>query len=187
MTSNWFTDLFVDEAKKALETREGYGSGSGSSGGEDGTYILVDESGNRIPAVMVAEETVFTATANDIREGTVAATEEGVTVGTKEIPAYIVSEGVVGVEPGAEFVILLEGSKCEYTELQAIFCKFGSSVTTSVESDRVSIMDKVYAVNSADVIATVTPDPDNGRIRLGVVNDSDTMYVIRYFSYKEEH
>ena len=187
MTSNWFTDLFVDEAKKALEAREGYGSGSGSSGDEDGTYILVDESGNRIPAVMVAEETVFTATANDIREGTVAATEEGVTVGTKEIPAYIVSEGVILVMSGEEFMIPLDSKKCAYTELQAIFCKLGSSVATSVESDRVSMMDQVYNVNSNDVISTVTPDPDSGHIRFGISNDSGTMYVIRYFSYKEEY
>lgn len=187
MTSNWFTDLFVDEAKKALEAREGYGSGSGSSGDEDGTYILVDESGNRIPAVMVAEETVFTATANDIREGTVAATEEGVTVGTKEIPAYIVRDGVSVVSPGSDFVIQLTSSMCEYTELQAIFCRLGSSVTTSVESDRVSIMDQVYNVNSTDVIASVTPDPDNGCIRFGISNDSDSVYIIRYFSYKEEY
>lgn len=187
MTSNWFTDLFVDEAKKALEAREGYGSGSGSSGDEDGTYILVDESGNRIPAVMVAEETVFTATANDIREGTVAATEEGVTVGTKEIPSYIARDGIAVVLPGYEFTIELEADRCDYTKFQAIFCKLGSSVTTSVESDKVAMMDQVYNVNSTEAIATVTPDPDNGCIHLGILNDSDTTYIIRYFSYKEEY
>ena len=46
------------------------------------TYMLVDSAGNEIPAILVDEKVVFTATANDIRYGMTAATEDGVTVGT---------------------------------------------------------------------------------------------------------
>ena len=45
------------------------------------TYLLYDEAGNEFVGVVVSEETVFTATANDIRKGTVAVTEKGVTEG----------------------------------------------------------------------------------------------------------
>lgn len=183
----WFDRLFVNEAKKALDARKLFGTGSGESDDDTNAYILIDESGNNIPAVLVSEEQVFTATANDIREGSVAATEAGVTVGTKEIPSYIVSEGVVVILPGEKFLIPLPGDKCNYTELQAILCKFNTSVTNSVESDMVSIKSNVYAMNSGDSISTVTSDESNGLIDLGITNDSNNIYVVRYFSYKEEY
>lgn len=46
------------------------------------TYILVDENGNEVPAVYMGADTILTATANDIRLGTTAITDEGVTEGT---------------------------------------------------------------------------------------------------------
>lgn len=181
--SNYLKNLFIDEAMKALQVSRG---GSSSSDDETQTYILVDEAGNEVTAVMVEEETVFTATANDIREGTVAATETGVTVGTKEIPAYITNEGVVYIPSGYAFTIPLPGDKCEYTELQALICKFNTSIDNSVSTDRVSIKNNVYSVNSIETVATVTSELDNKVVNLGIVNDSSTPYVLRYFTYKEE-
>ena len=51
-------------------------------GGEVSTYVLVTEDGREIPAVLLEEKTVFTATAEDVRKGKVAASDEGVIVGT---------------------------------------------------------------------------------------------------------
>ena len=79
---SWFTELFINEAKPALDRH----SGSGLGGDDTQAYILVDESGKESPAVLVDKETVFDATANDIREGKTAATEAGVTVGTLVVP-----------------------------------------------------------------------------------------------------
>ena len=104
---SWFNDLFIQEAKAALGRYDGIDGSSGGS--EDGTqmYILVDEDGTEVPAVLVEEETVFNATANDIREGMVAATDAGVIVGTKEIPAYITTEGVQAIPVKGPLQILL--------------------------------------------------------------------------------
>lgn len=154
---------------------------------EKGIYLLTDENGTEIPAVFVENEVVFTATANDIRLGTIAATEEGVTTGTKEIPCYITTEGCTAVPAGSSFDIPLNSSKCEYTKLQALICKFNSSYEDSVETDRVSIDGNVYSVNSADIIASVTVDTDTKVIKLGITNDSSVPYIIRYFTYKEEY
>lgn len=52
------------------------------------TVIFQTEGGEEMYAVLVGSEKVFTATANDIRKGKVAATDVGVVTGTKDIPDY---------------------------------------------------------------------------------------------------
>lgn len=48
------------------------------------TFIIEDENGNELVGVVVGQETVFTATSDDIIKGKVAATDTGVVVGTHE-------------------------------------------------------------------------------------------------------
>lgn len=178
---SWFTEMFINEAKPALDRH------SGSGWGEDDTqaYILVDEDGNEYPAVLVSEETVFDATANDIREGKIAATEDGVTVGTKEIPSYQTLEGYVLIPSGNKFAIT-RIKNCEYTKLQVIICSLGTSLSNSVAAEKVSINSKVYDVGSSDALSSVTVDTTNLTIDLGITNESDSPCVMRYFTYKEE-
>lgn len=49
------------------------------------TFILVDENGNELTGVVVDQETIFTATDNDVREGKVYASDNGVSVGTLKV------------------------------------------------------------------------------------------------------
>lgn len=151
------------------------------------TYILEDEAGNEVPAVLVASETIFDATANDIRAGKTAVTDSGVVVGTKVIPSYHVAEGYQAIMPQSEFAIttLAALDQYDFTKLQALFCKYNKSVAQSVETDRVSIDGNVYAVNSADVISTVEIDAENKHIKFKITNNGDTPYILRYFTYKE--
>lgn len=150
--------------------------------GDDGeTYILVDENGNEIPAVLTEEEVDLTATANDIRLGSIAVTDDGVIEGTKEIPSYLTTEGMIAVMAGKDFVIKNLGHKSNFTKLQALFC------TNSVVTDKVCINTKVYPVNSKNVLSTVTVDTENQIINFGITNDGTTPYEIRYFTYKEEN
>lgn len=149
------------------------------------TFILVDKDGNEYPAMYVESDIEFTATANDIRKGAVAITAEGITTGTKEIPAYYTTEGIAAVPPGSEFIIDI--NRCEFTKLQTLMCAFNTNLANSVATDKVSINGKVYPVNSTEVIATVTVDSANNRINLGITNDSTKPYVLRYFTYKEEY
>lgn len=182
---NYLKTLFIDEAMKALLVNRGLDSSS--SDDETQTYILVDEAGNQVSAVLVDEKTVFTATANDIREGMVAATDSGVTVGTKEIPSYHTTEGVELVPAGSDFTFSIpESDRYDYTKLQAILCPVTSTIEDAVAADKVSIDNHVYAVGSTESLATVTVNHSSKSIVLGITNNSDTPFVIRYFTYKEE-
>lgn len=158
-------------------------------GGEDKTqsYILIDENGNEYPAVLVSEEVVFTATEDDIREGKVAATSSGVTVGTKVIPSYNTTEGFFVFSPGERLVIPFYDKRAlyDYTKFQAIICPFDVTARDSVAAEKVSINDKVYMVSSSVPLSTVSKDSTIKSIDLGIYNESDIDYVVRYFTYKE--
>ena len=155
---------------------------------ETGTFVLVDASGNEIPAVFVENETVFDATPNDIRIGKLAATDSGVTEGTKEIPAYHTTEGVAGVPAGSEFTITIRtADRYDFTKLQAILCPLNGTPDKSVAAEKVAINSNVYATGSAESLAAVTVDHVNKKIKLGITNGSGKPFVIRYITYKEEH
>lgn len=178
---NWFVKLFINEVKPALERHSG-----GSSEDDTQMYILVDEEGNEYPAVFVDEETVFDADANDIREGKVAATDDGVVTGTKEIPAYYVVEGCRLITAGSKFETAYT-KHYDFTKMQAIICPFSKSLAASVAAEKVVIGENVYPVNSAEIISTVARDDASKKINLGFTNDSNYICVLRYFAYKEEY
>lgn len=150
------------------------------------TYILVDSDGNEIPAVLVDEEVTLTATANDIRLGTIAVTNDGVTEGSKVIPAYHTTEGTKMFLPGKSLEIKLDGDKCQYTKLMVLICDFNTSISNSVSVQMTVIGDSVYSVKSTEALSTVTVDNHNRSIDLGLANSSSRPYILRYMTYKEE-
>lgn len=151
------------------------------------TYILTDENGNELTGVYVESETIFTATDNDVREGSVYASNNGVSTGTKVIPAYHTYEGYKLVTSGNQFIIKLTSplDLYDYTKLQAIICIFSNSEPESVQSEKVCISNNIYAVNSTEIISVVNKDSENKTINFGITNDSENIYIIRYFMYKE--
>ena len=157
-----------------------------SGGSEPATYTLITEDGQEVTAVEVGEETVFTATEKDIREGTVAATASGVTTGTAVIPAYHTTDGMVKILAGGTMTVNMYTDKCQYTKLQALICAFNTSLDDSVATEKVAIESKVYAVGSTTVLAEVTVDTENQAINFGFTNEGEYPVVIRYFTYKEE-
>ena len=150
------------------------------------SFILETEDGKEIPAVLTNQEVVFTATPNDIREGKVAATGDGVTVGEKVIPAYHTHQGNRFIKPGTRFTIPLPMLELyRYTKLQAIICPYNNSIPESVSAEKVSIDDKVYNVNSGISISVVVPNDEEKTIDLGILNSTDKPFILRYFTYKE--
>lgn len=149
------------------------------------TYILVDELGNEIPAVLTDEIIPITATSNDIRLGVTAITDAGIIEGTKEIPSYVTTEGFRFIPNGSAFSLYLSNGSYAYTKLQAIFCEFNTNKTDSVSADRVVINDNVYPVMSTVSESTVTVDNDKKIINFGLTNTFGTPYIVRYFTYKE--
>lgn len=151
------------------------------------TFIITDENGNEITGVVTEQEQIFTATDNDVREGMVYASENGVSTGTKIIPTYNTVEGVRKITAGKPFEVTFYDSLnlCDFTKMQAIICVYNSSMEQSVAATNVSIDEKVYAVNSSTIISTVSRDINNNKINFGFVNESENDLVIRYFLYKE--
>lgn len=176
------TDLMtLDEMAETIEHME-----SGPTTYDMNTYIIVDEEGNEVPAVLTEEEVVLTATAaNDIRIGTTAVTDEGVVTGEKEIPSYYTTFGYKAITNGSKVVLYFQDY--EYTKLQAICCEFNSSVNNSVAAVKVAIDSKVYPVNSTNADSSVVIDTVNNQIDFGITNDSGKPYILRYSSYKENY
>lgn len=160
-------------------------------GGENGepakTIVLEDEEGNRVIAVLVDEEVDFTATADDIREGKVAATDDGVTIGKKFIPSYETVQGVKAIATGEPLIInnLITDNSYDYTKFQGIVCLFNKNTAGSVGSEMVVINDCIYNVQSTESLAVVNKNHDNKTIDLGVTNNFGKPCIIRYITYKE--
>lgn len=149
-------------------------------------YLLVDDQGNEVPAVFVENETMFTATANDIRLGKVAASQNGVVTGKKEIPNYRAEEGYVTIKSGNAINIPLFSDMCEYTKLQSIVCGYNTTAQNSVSAEKVVINDKVYPVGSITALSNVTVDSNTQTIKLGLTNNSGSQIVVRYMIIKED-
>jgi len=172
--------LTLDEMAESIEYLE-------SDGALAQTYILVDEDGYEIPAVLTEEEVELTATPNDIRIGTTAVTDTGVTVGEKEIPGYRTVEGARKIAADSEFVLKIRDGLYAYTRLQALFCLFNTTLGDSVATDKVAIDNSVYKVESAVAVADITVDDATESVMFNIKNDTDGAYVLRYFILKEEY
>lgn len=154
---------------------------------QNSTFLLCDEEGNEVLATVVGEETILTATENDIRKGTVAATDKGITKGEKVIPSYHTTEGYRLITKGSAFKItnVADLDLYDFTKLQAIICPYANSINKSVAAEKVAINEGVYAVNSTEILAPVTRDSKNKEINLGIINESGSIYLLRYITYKE--
>lgn len=171
VTKKYTPEEMIDEVKDILNAT---------------TFILVDKDGNEYPAVYVDSDTVITATPNDIRKGTTAITSEGVITGEKVIPSYLTVEGYIVVHAGSSFSIPIPSfDGHEFTKLQAIICPFSGSIINSVAAERIAINNGVYVVNSTEQIATVVTNAATKTIDLGIINDTSSLYLIRFFTYKE--
>ena len=162
-----------------------YGNCVGGIGLER-TYILEDDNGNEVVAVMSKNEVMFDATANDIRAGKVAASATGIVTGEKEIPSYQTVQGRRVIKPGQALDITLYSEQCQYTGLIAIICEYANDVTNSVSAVMTVMNDKLYAVKSTTALAEVTVDNEAESIKLGIANESNASLLIRYMTYKEE-
>lgn len=149
-------------------------------------YLLVDQNGYELKAALVDSDAELTATSNDIRVGTTAVTDDGVTTGDKFIPAYHTTEGVKIVLGGHRFEIS-ELSDCRFTKLQILICEFNSTIENSVSTEKVCIERKVYDVNSTDPVSEISVDENDNIIDLGITNTETTMRIMRYFLYREEN
>jgi hypothetical protein len=151
------------------------------------TLTIVDENGEELIGVIVDQETKFTATDNDVREGMTYASDSGVSTGTKDIPIYRTTAGFCGIASGKSFSIRLNTyDNYDYTKLQCIITKFNTNHLDSVSAEKVVINDAVYQVGSTEKIASVTKNSETKSIDLNITNNTNSNYYIRFFTYREE-
>lgn len=150
------------------------------------TLKIVDADNNEFLGVVTGSEVIFTATDNDVRIGSVYASDGGISTGAKVIPAYHTSEGKKLILAGKSVKLTLsEYDLYDYTKFQCMICVFNTSVNNSVNVEKVAIDDNVYNVNSIDVVASITKNIDDKSIDLNIINTSTTPYVVRFFTCKE--
>lgn len=152
------------------------------------TFILLDENGNEITGVVVDQEAIFTAGDNDVREGMVYASDDGVSTGTKNIPAYRTTTGRYMIRPNAKFTIpLAQYKQYDYTVFQCMITLIDQSdINNSVNTSMVSIKDAVYEVNSTTKLSDVLKNEVSQTIDLNITNNSENYYFIHYFTYRKE-
>lgn len=152
------------------------------------TFIITDADGNELTGVVVDQETVFTATDNDVREGYVYASDSGVSTGTKDIPIYRTSAGMKMVAPNENFSLYIpEYNSYDYTVFQCMISLVDfDNVDNSVNTTMVVLNDGVYNVNSIDIVSSISKNIETQSIDLNINNDSDNYYIIHYFTYREE-
>lgn len=150
------------------------------------TIQIENSDGSTILGVVTGEETIFTATDNDVREGSVYASDGGVSTGTKVIPSYHTTEILRYIPVGSDVTIPLPTlNKYDYTKLQVIICDFNENMSNSVSATKISILDKVFDVNSTNIVSNVTKDETTKSINLGITNNSTVPWVVRCLTYKE--
>lgn len=151
------------------------------------TFTLVDEAGAEFVGVVTDKEVLLTANAEkDIREGTVAVTDEGIVTGNKVIPSYHTAHGARIITKNANFSVkIADLDRYDYTALHGIICSYNTTLTNSVSAEKVVLYDAVYPVQSTDAISTVIKDDETKSIVLGITNDTTQMKVFRYMTYKE--
>lgn len=151
------------------------------------TYELQYNGGTTpIMAVVVDEEKVFDATANDVRTGKKFATNSGVVVGTKDIPAYETRSSSWLIRPNEDFVIpFSDKDRYDYTKIQCIIVEFKKNYDNTVVAKYFTIDDNLFSTETFNKVSTLTKDSDTKSINFNITNNSDNIYEIMYFTYKE--
>lgn len=150
------------------------------------TFVFVDEDGNEVAGVVTDNPVIFTATDDDVREGVIYASSDGVSTGTKVIPSYHTTEGFKVITNGSKFSITLDNlDKYNYTKLQAIICDFNTNASNSTAANKVAINDNVYNVNLTNVVSAISKDDNAKAIDFGITNNSGKTQILRFFTYKE--
>lgn len=163
-----------------------YGNVVGGNPAEK-TYVVVDENGNEFTAVTVENVTVFDATPADVKIGKTFASENGILEG-EDTKTYRTTQSYRLVLSGESFSIDLEPyDKYDYTKFQCIIAKYNTSAEDSVSTDRISLYDGVYEVNSTDKLSDITKNSDTKSVDLNITNNTDDTYIIHFFTYKEEY
>lgn len=164
-----------------------YGNMIGAYSNLGRTLVIEDDEGNALmTGVVTDQEVIFDAIPADVKIGKTFASDSGVAIGT-DTKTYRTIHGTSLVLPGENFSILLEEyDSYNYTQFQAMISVFNTTKYDSVEIDRISLYDSIYNVDSNIKLSEVTKNTINKTIDFNLTNDTDSVYIIHFNTYKEE-
>lgn len=146
-------------------------------------YLLTVDGETAVYAQLHGEEKVdLTATANDIREGSVAVVNSGVITGEKFIPPYVAAYGTKFALADSEAT--LDGYETNYNQIMLSLAPYDSSINASTAVNYISIGDSLYEVGTGTKVSDITKDVDNDQIFLGITPTAKS--VLRFFVVREE-
>ena len=151
------------------------------------TLLFVDESGNEVTGVVTENMQMFDATPADVRINKTFVSDNGIGIGENTI-TYRTSEGSEYILPGLKFCVSDLGTYNEYnyTKLQCIIAKYSSNQNERASAEKIVLNDSVYNVGSSVVLSTVTKNADDKSIDLNIVNNTEDIYIIYFFTYAQE-
>ena len=151
---------------------------------EQNTYVITNADGTQRAYAVKSSETpvTLTATANDIRLGTTAVTNEGYTEGKKDIPAYQTRAGRKIIQAGEK--VTLDLVDYDYTKIQATLATYNESITQSTTVVSVTVDNTIYAVGTTTKQADITKNDSLQTVDFGIT--ADVKSVLRYFIMREE-
>ena len=164
-----------------------YGNMIGSSGGILGkTVEIISDDGVDLIGVVVDQEQVLDAKPSDVRIGKKVVSDSGIIEGTNTIN-YRTQTGTRLIKPGQSFSIpLTMYNQYDYTKFQGIIVLFNSDYSDSAETMAITINDSVFSATNYNKLSDITKNIDTKSIDLNITNNSDNIYSIRYFTYREE-
>jgi hypothetical protein len=146
------------------------------------TVKIVDDDNNEFFGVVTGSEVIFTATDNDVREGFVYASNDGISTGTKIIPSYHTRYGSKIIPANTE--VRITTPEYNYSNLLVVIATYDTSMAKSVLSTYVSVNNAMYEVGSATKLSDITVDEANEQINLGFTVTKKS--VVRYLVTREE-
>lgn len=163
-----------------------YGNATGGFG-QPKTIILTDETGNELGVGVVTDSAkVFDAGVNDVIVGKTFASDEGVQIG-ENTKTYRVEMSTWLVFPNESCSIPLGNyDRYDYTGFQGIIVLHSSDYSSKAKTIGITIGDSVFSTETSEKWADITKDSTNKSIDLNIVNNSDEVYSIRYFTYRQE-
>lgn len=151
------------------------------------SFVITDDSGNELTAVVTDEVKVFDATPSDVRMNKIFASENGIQTGENTI-TYITTAGYQIFAPNSNISInLSERNKYNYDLFQCMICLADlGNINNSVAAKMIAVNNGVYEVNSAIKIADISKNSESKSIDFNITNNSENYYLVYFFTYCQE-
>ena len=150
------------------------------------TLKIIDDDNNEFLGVVTGSEVVFDATPADVRINKTFAGDNGVQIGKNTITYHTTTSSRL-ILPGQSCSIPLDNYDLyDYTKFQGIIVLFNSDYSSNTNTVGITIENIVFSAETSEKLSDITKNLNTKSIDLNITNDSDNVYEIFYFTYRED-